>query len=259
MCALNQGACTHANRPAVITLAMASIAALAVVRFIRHLKCHVYLRGCVRVALHCYIVAEDDHVNADKSCAGTSNRFNCNAELVGFTWSDTLEEEITVGRVTVTFQEGYDSVGAALIPSLNDLEHLPYVGTRRVTCDQPPDTRKTLLFPGTHYDLMGQNTFLLKKSGCLGFANLQSGNSAAIGNWAEVCVFKSMFLRCCCLVCVRNALLICFTAIVATCTDGLKNQDEEQVDCGGTTCDPCKLCLVHDCQYFVFSPLLCML
>jgi hypothetical protein len=150
------------------------------------------LRGCVRVALHCYIVSDGSRVNADKHCVG-SRRYTCTAVRVGFKWDDTLEEETAVERVTVTFQPGYDDTAVARIASLNNVEQLPYVSTLWGACAQPPDTPRTLIFPGSHYNLMGANTFLLtRETGCLGFVNLRSGNTAA-GNWAEVCVYGGVF------------------------------------------------------------------
>jgi hypothetical protein len=79
--------------------------------------------------------------------------------------------------------------------SLNGGAELSYANTGVNICSAALDQPTTLIFPGSDYNVAGENTFLsTNQLDCLGFANLQSGNPDAIGNWAEVCVFEGAVL-----------------------------------------------------------------
>jgi hypothetical protein len=144
------------------------------------------------IAEQCYLVTFGDRVNAVEDCGGGS-RYNRgdSSTSPGFEWSDTLSGETVVERVTITFQTGRNCVGGTRTGTLNDGAELTYASTLALVCTPVyNDKPTTLIFPGSEYNLDGDNTFLsTNPTACLGFANLQSGNPSAIDNWAEVCVY----------------------------------------------------------------------
>jgi hypothetical protein len=184
---MNRAARRHASMAVVVTWATESIVVPDVVRLFGVLN-----DGCLLtlycVAQQCYLVTT--LVNVDRDCGASSRFNNLGSSPPGFEWSDTLSGETVVERVTITFQTGHNCAGDTRTGTLNDGAELTYPSTLHRDCTAVTDNPTTLIFPGSEYNLAGDNTFLsTNPTSCLGFAHLQSGNPDAIGNWAEVCVY----------------------------------------------------------------------